>query len=126
MKVQYQFYFYSFAGMISFACDLLLLALFIEILNWNYLFSTIIAFIISVIIQYFILRKTAFKESIRSHTFAYSIFLTLMSVSLLAITGLMYLAVSVFGFHYFTSRIIVAGFIGIINFFLHKKVTFSK
>jgi len=126
MRLRTQFALYATGGGMSFAIDLILLAFFVEILHWNYIVGTVAGFLLSTLVHYLFLRKTAFRSSRRSHTKAYGVFAAIMSISLAMVTGLMYLAVTILSYNYLISRIAIAGLVGIVNFFLHRKITFGK
>jgi len=111
-------------GFATFSFDLLLLFVFIDVFHLHYLFSAGIAFTIATTINYLISRHHVFVGSKREAYVGYALFLFIGGVGLVLITGLMYLFVDIFHFHYLISRILIAGVVGWWNYLMNLYVNF--
>lgn len=103
---------YVGVGISTFLLDLSLLYMFVEVVNLNYIFSTIVAFVFAVSVNYSISRTYVFAQTERSLLFGYMNFMSIMCTGLILTTSFMYVAVDVFMVHYLVARITIAGFVG--------------
>jgi len=120
-----RFFKYSLVGGLTFILDLLLLYLFIDLFHLNYVVASGLAFVIAVSLNYLLSRKYVFKNSQRNLNEGYANFLLIATVGLLAVTGGMYVLVTLHGIHYAVSRIIVASITGFWNYLMNLFVNFK-
>ncbi len=123
-KALQRFLKYAVCGGSTFMFDLLLLALFINVLGWNPAFAAGLAFLIAVSINYNLSRRFVFKGSLRSIHEGYVGFLAIAGTGLLLITSGMYFLVDVLGWNYLFSRVLIAFFTGTWNYLLNLYVNF--
>lgn len=121
----YRFLRYTSVGVGTFAFDLLLLHLFIDVQGVNYLVATALAFVIAVSINFALSRAVAFRETIRSVPVSYVSFLAIGVAALATIMFSMYLAVDILELDYFISRILVATLVGFCNYLVNLYSTFD-
>ncbi len=113
---------YVIVGVSTFIFDLALLYIFIDILLWNYVIATGVAFAIAISVNYFFSRRYVFKETSRSFYTGYVAFMVIASMGIgIAMLG-MALMVEKFYFHLLDSRIIIAGVVGIWNYLMNLYV----
>lgn len=116
---------YSLIGGSTFALDLFLLFVLTDIFHIHYIISAGVGFVVAVSLNYFFSRRYVFKGTLRSVHAGYGIFLLIAAAGLMAITGLMWLFVGVFGWNYLISRIIIAGIVGFWNYLMNLYVNFK-
>jgi putative flippase GtrA len=116
---------YSMVGTSTFALDLALLFFFTDVLGVYYVFSAGISFVIAVSINYWLAREHVFPETERTIEKGYIIFFVIAATGLLAVMGLMYMAVDIFGFGYIASRVVIAGFVGLWTYGMNSYVNFK-
>jgi putative flippase GtrA len=114
-----RFFRYSVVGFSTFLFDLVLLVFVIELLDVNYLIATPIAFAIAVTINYAISRKYVFVGTERAYHHGYLYFVGIAAMNAALVTGIVTLLIEFAGQHYFTARIITAGFIGFLSYILN-------
>lgn len=112
-------------GLGTFALDLMLLSLFIDVFHLYYVVAAGVAFIIATSLNYFISRRYVFTGSERGVRSGYLLFLLIGGVGVLIIMTLMYVLVDVFAFHYLVSRILIAGVVGWWNYLMNLHVNFK-
>lgn len=115
---------YTLIGISTFGFDLLLLFLFADIFDINYLVSAGAAYIVAISINYLLSRHYVFAGTLRSAHTGYVIFISIACCGLLIVTGCMYVLVQAFGLDLFESRIIVAGVVGVWNYVMNLYVNF--
>jgi len=115
---------YSVIGISTFGLDLAILYLLTDVFGWHYVLSAGIAFLVAVSINYALSRKVVFRGTERSAHHGYAIYLGITAVGLGAVMGLMALLVGALGWHYLSSRVIVAGAVGIWNYLMNLYVNF--
>lgn len=120
-----RFFKYSVVGVSTFALDLFLLFLLIDIFHWNYLVATGGAFIVAISLNYLISRNVVFKYSVRSLSAGYISFLLISGIGLLLVVAGMYVFVEMMALNYIVSRIFIAGFVGIWNYSMNLYVNFK-
>lgn len=119
-KLISQFFKFGVVGVIAFIVDYLSLYLLTEFLNVYYLISSIISFLLSIIVNYIlsinwvfdIKKKQSFKDVI--------IFTLLSTIGLLINLLVMYLSVEVFKIHYMIGKLIATFIVMIWNFVTRK------
>jgi putative flippase GtrA len=116
---------YASVGGSTFVFDLFLLYLLIDYFRIYYVLATAMAFGVAVSINYFVSRRFVFKGTLRSVHEGYGIFILTALVGLGTVTGLMVLFVEVFHLHYIPARIIIAGIVGLWNYFMNLYVNFK-
>lgn len=109
-------------GGLAFILHLSLLILLTELLNVHYLFSTTIAFIVSVIFNYVLSVRWVFRFSKHNqgHLTTFFIFLILATLGLCMNNLMMYIGVSLCRFHYLLTQILTAIIIMFFNFITRK------
>ena len=112
-------------GLVTFALDLALLSLFIDVFHLYYVVAAGVAFVIATSLNYVISRRYVFTGSERGVRSGYLLFLLIGGVGVLIITTLMYVLVDVFAFHYLISRIVIAGVVGWWNYLMNLHVNFK-
>ena len=116
---------YSSVGVSTFLFDLFLLYFFIDFLKIYYVYATATAFGIAVSINYVLSRRFVFHGTLRSAHAGYGIFILIALVGLGAVTGLMVFFIEVRHMHYFPSRIIIAGMVGMWKYLMNLYVNFK-
>lgn len=116
---------YSGIGITTFGVDVLLLYVFVEYAEMYYLFATALAFVIAVTLNYYASRHFVFAGTKTSFWAGYVSFIGISLTGMLAMLGLMYVAVSLLGIHYLISRILVAALVGIWNYTMNVFLTFK-
>ncbi len=120
-----RFFKYTSIGVSTFAFDLLLLYIIIDRLHVHYVVASGIAYVIAVSINYYLSRKFVFKGSARDIKSGYVFFLLIGLSGLLFVTVGMYIFVSIFGFPYVISRIMIAAVAGLWNYLMNLFVNFK-
>ena len=121
----YRFLRYTSVGVGTFTFVLDLLFVFIDFFKMQYLVATAVAFVIAVSINFALSRSVAFRETERSIPVSYIGFLGIGTVALFVIMFSMYVAVDVFAFNYFVSRILIAIIVGFCNYLFNLYQTFN-
>ncbi len=116
---------YASVGCSTFLFDLFLLYVFIDYFKIYYVLATALAFGIAVSINYFISRRFVFKGTLRSVHSGYGVFLLIAGAGMGAVTGLMVVFVEVFHLPYLPARVIIAGIVGLWNYFMNLYVNFK-
>lgn len=112
-------------GIVTFAFDLALLSIFIDVLHIHYILSAGVAFLIATSTNYFISRRYVFVGSARPVGIGYALFLVIGMVGLVLVASFMYVCVDVLGLHYLVSRFLVATVVGWWNYFMNLYVNFN-
>ncbi len=120
-----RFWKYSLVGISTFLFDLLLLYIFTNLLNINYLVSIFLAFIIAVSLNYFLSRKNVFVGTKQGLARGYAYFLVVITFGVALMLVSMYLLVEMFSIDIFIARVLVAGVVGIFNFTVNDKFNFK-
>lgn len=95
-------------------------------LQSNYQGALIIAFILGSITNYLLNKFFTFQCKSKKIAGQLSVHLSVSFVSLLMNMGFMYILVSLLSFGKMPSRIIVTLVLLVVNFFMHKNLTFNK
>ena len=115
---------YFGVGAATFLFDLAMLFVFIDVFRWNYIVSAGASFLVAISLNYYISRRHVFHGSLRSTHAGYAIFIGIALVGLVAVSGGMFFFVQVFGWHYISSRIVVALIVGVWNYVMNLYVNF--
>lgn len=113
-------------GGICFIIEYILMILFTEKLGIYYLLSSVIAFLISTIINYIICVVWVFNIDKDTSNDKKIKFLLTSFVALALNQLIMYLGVSILTFNYKIMKIVATGIVTIVNYFLKKKVLVGK
>jgi putative flippase GtrA len=116
---------YASVGCSTFLFDLFLLYLLTDSFKIHYAIATPVAFGIAVSINYFISRRFVFKGTLRSVHAGYGVFLAIAGTGMAAVTGLMVVFVEVLHMDYLPARVIIAGMVGMWNYFMNVYVNFK-
>ncbi len=115
---------YVIIGLTTFAIDLGLLWLFIELAGAHYIIATASAFLIAVSFNYLLSRSLVFRGSARSIWSGYTYFIIFAIVGAALTVSLMWLLVEHTNLHYALVRILIAGFVGIGNYLANLYLNF--
>lgn len=114
---------YGISGVITTIINLYLLKIFIDF-GMYYILANIISYIIGVIINYILNQKYVFSDSARGNTIEakkqFIKFLIMRIISLIIDTLLFYVAVSIFNFPVYWSRLILTIVMILATFILNK------
>ncbi|ACV40010.1 GtrA family protein [Leptotrichia buccalis] len=120
---------YGISGTITTVVNLYLLKIFIDF-GIYYVLANIISYTISVIVNYILNQRYVFLESARGNTTEakkqFLKFLVMRVLSLIVDTLLFYIAVSIFGFPVYWSRLILTTVMILVTFVLNKWFIFIK
>src|SRR3989344_9488787 len=118
---------YIFAGGTAATIDLVLLALFVEIFGFHYLFASALAFIVAFFVSFTLQKFWTFgntvMDAIRRQL---AVYFGIAVFNLLLNTLLMYVLVDIAQFWYFGSQIVVCGFVAVISFMLYRRFVFNS
>lgn len=120
-----RFFKYSTIGVSTFILDLLFLWFLTAVMGIHYLFSTFLAFLVAVSINYFISRKVVFHETERGVGAGYMYFLGIVICGVSLTLGIMYILVNFMQLNIILARIVTSGFIGIFNFLMNDTFNFK-
>ena len=115
---------YVGVGFSTFIFDLFLFYILTSWIGIQYLLATVLAFSISVSINYGISRRYVFRETDRGVVAGYSYFLLIGGSSLVAVTLLMAICVEILDLPYLISRIFVSGAVGIGTYLMNLYLNF--
>lgn len=116
---------YSIIGTTAFALDLSLIYFFRDIALLPYWVAVPVAFLISTSLHYVVARHLVFSDTTRPLGEGYGYFILIMVVNALLVTGLVALLVEYGHTSVYLARILVAGLVGILSFFLNTKYNFK-
>ena len=119
-KLISQFFKFGVVGVIAFIVDYLSLYLLTEFLNVYYLISSIISFLLSIIVNYMLSIKWVFDIKKKQSFKDVIIFTLLSAIGLLINLLVMYLSVEVFKIHYMIGKLIATFIVMIWNFVTRK------
>jgi len=116
---------YTLVGGSTFALDLFLLFVFIDVAKIDYLLATGLAFFVAVAINYIISRQFVFSGTLRGVGSGFLIFIFIAFAGMGTAVGLMAVFVGFFHWHYLVSRILIAMIVGIWNYLMNLYVNFK-
>lgn len=120
----FRFLKYSVVGFSTFALDLLLLYILVEMLLVQQVLASGIAFSVAVSINYVLSRRYVFKSTLRSVKVGYLNFIIIALVGLLIVTSGMYVMTILSNVHFLIARVIVAAVTGFWNYLMNLYVNF--
>ena len=115
---------YAGASSLVSGLEILLLAIFVELLGLYYIFGAIGGFLCANLIHYILVRLFVYKESVVPHGSGYLKFLTVLSSSTLGNLVLFYVLVEYAGLYYLIARPISLGVVGTISYLINTFVVF--
>lgn len=111
---------FGIVGVIAFVIDYSLLYFFTEKLNINYLISSGLSFVISVIFNYFASIKFVFKTNHKQGIKDIIIFMTLSTIGLGLNELIMYVGVNNLNYYYMVVKIVATVIVMFYNFITRK------
>lgn len=124
-KALHRFGKYTVGGLSTFAFDMALLWYLTDVIGINYVVSAGLAFVIAVAINYWFSRSYVFHGTLRSVHAGYVGFNLIAGSGFLAVVILMPVLVEVWGWEYLWARTVIAGLVGLWNYFLNLYVNFQ-
>lgn len=115
---------YALVGSATLGFDLLLLFTLVEYASWPEFVAAPFAFLIAVSVNYFISRQFVFSGTSRGLGRGYIMFVVFAVSAATALAVLMFITVSILGYNYLVSRIVIATIIGIGNYFANTFLNF--
>jgi putative flippase GtrA len=113
---------YFVSAFATFLLDLVLLWFFIEYTGMHYILAVVISFLISVSIQFLLIRYVFFRITHTSLAVSYTQFTAISTSGLILVTISVATAVEIFATPYILARIIAASITGAILFILHRRI----
>ena len=120
-----QFIIFAIIGGLATILNFLLLMLFVEILNFNYILANVISYVICVIISYFVNSLFSFNHSINNIVVELKKLIQyfVMKMIILFFDSLfLYILVDLIGVNLYISKIILTLFFTLLSFFASKKI----
>jgi putative flippase GtrA/glycosyltransferase involved in cell wall biosynthesis len=118
---------YFLCGITAATLNIFSLYLFTDILGIWYLLSSILAFVVSLVVSFTLQKFVVFEDNkTQSLSSQFSKFFVVSILGVVTNTILVYLCVEVFGVWYIFSQIIAGFFVMIQNFILYKLFIFNK
>lgn len=124
--IQIQLFRYFIVGGLATVVDWVSFYILAIIFIANYQIALIVAFILGSITNYILNRVFTFHSKSKKIAGQASVHLAISAISLLLNIALMYLLVSHLALEKMPSRVVVTLIMLIINFFMHKHITFNK
>ncbi|WP_458454920.1 GtrA family protein [Methanobrevibacter sp.] len=122
-----QFFRYIFVGGTAFIVDFVTLYFFSEICGIYYLFSGVLSFLISVLVNYQMSTKWVFNpDKIDNKILEFNLFIIISAVGLIFIEILFYFFTDILGIYYLLSRVISAILVMFWNFFARRYLFYGK
>ncbi|HEX5774633.1 MAG TPA: GtrA family protein [Candidatus Paceibacterota bacterium] len=115
---------YSTVGFATFCFDLVLLLLFVEVLGISFFVAVPLGFVIAVSVNYALSRLHVFPGTKRSVHAGYAYFLLSAGLGAFLSTSGVAILVLEAGLHYLPARVMVAGFVGIVNYLFNLHYNF--
>ena len=120
-KLFHEIFRFCVTGFLAFIVDYLILILFKEVFNFEVLLSTIIAYVISTIINYILTVKWVFNiKGINSERKNFTLFLTFSLLGLLVTEIIMWYGCKILSINYLAVKIFAVGIVMIINYVTRK------
>jgi putative flippase GtrA len=92
----------------------------------HYQLALVVGFSCGAITNYSLNKTYTFKSKTKKIASQFTIFILFATGALILSIGLMYLFIDLLIIHKMISRIITTGIIFVINYFVHKNITFNK
>ena len=115
---------YTIGGLSTFFFDMALLFYLTDFVGMNYVVAAASAFLIAVAINYWFSRVYVFHGTLRSVHAGYLGFNLIAGSGFLAVIILLPFLVEILGWHYLLARTVIAGVVGLWNYFLNLYVNF--
>lgn len=109
----------------TFAFDLGILWVMIEVLRMNYLVATALALLIAVSCNYLVSRKWVFQRTERKFAHGYFYFIKFALLGMTATTGLMWVMTTFTTLHFIPARFIVGVIVGTSNYMANLYLNFK-
>jgi putative flippase GtrA len=116
---------YTGLGIVAFSVDLSLLFLLQSILAVTYWIAVPLAFISATTLHYTLLRALVYRDSIRTLSTGYALFLSIMCANAFIITLLVSGLVEYTTLTLYPARILVGTLFGLVSFFLNSRYNFK-
>jgi putative flippase GtrA len=116
---------YSGIGAGTFLLDLTILFLASSYLGVSYFIATPCAFFVGISFNYFISRRLVFKGTTRAVYHGYINFAVVGILGAVITTGLVFMFVHFLALYYLIARILVAGIVGVGNYFINLYLNFK-
>ena len=117
---------YASASSLISLLEIVLLAVFVELLGLYYLFGAIGGFLCANLIHYILVRLFVYKESAVPHGSGYPKFLLTLSSSTLGNLALFYILVEYLSVYYLLARPISLGAVGIVSYLINTFIIFPS
>jgi putative flippase GtrA len=114
-----RFFRYAFVGVSTFLLDLAILWVLIDYFSAPLLLAAGLGFLIGISINYCVSRVWVFTGTEQTFTRGYVYFVLLALIGVLTTVLLMWAITSFTSLHYITVRVLIAGFIGTLTYFLN-------
>ncbi|MEK7136566.1 MAG: GtrA family protein [Patescibacteria group bacterium] len=115
---------YTIGGLSTFFFDIALLFWLTDIVGINYVLAAALAFLLAVALNYAFSRNYVFHGTLRSVHAGYLGFNLIAGSGFLAVVILLPIFVEVWGWNYLLARTVIAGVVGLWNYFLNLYVNF--
>lgn len=116
---------YASVGISTFLFDLLLLFAFIDGLGMHHAFAAALAFLIAVTLNFLVSRRFVFAGTERTAGRSYASFLLIAGTGMLAVAGLMHVAVDLLALPVLASRVAIAGVVGVFTYLMNLYLNFK-
>lgn len=116
---------YTIGGLSTFFFDMALLFYLTDFVGMNYIVAAALAFLIAVAINYWFSRVYVFHGTLRSVHAGYLGFNLIAGSGFLAVIILLPFLVEILGWHYLLARTVIAGVVGLWNYFINLYVNFK-
>lgn len=126
LKLLARFEKYAIVGIISSILNFTLLYLFVSFFNIFYIFATASAYLIGVSMNYTLNKVWIFKKTKVGFIHGYERFIPIAIFNIILTLILMWVFVSILEYHYMFSRVIIAGAVGTLGFFLNSRYVFKR
>lgn len=118
---------YFICGITAAATNIILLYIFTDIFGIWYLYSSVLSFLLALVVSFVLQKFVVFKDTetvgVRAQ---FSKFLIVAVLGVLTNTSLVFVCVDIFGIWYILSQIIAGVFVMVQNFLLYKLFIFNK
>ena len=116
---------YTIGGLSTFFLDMALLWWLTDIMKMHYVLAAALAFLLAVAGNYAFSRAYVFHGTLRSVHAGYLGFNLIAGSGFLAVIIILPLLVEVWGWNYLVARTVIAGVVGLWNYFLNLYVNFK-
>ncbi len=110
----------------TFLCDLILLVVLVRLLAVNYMVASVVAFLVTTIVSYFLTRRLVFRGSGRGMKSGLLYFLAIAAASAALLTPLMGLFVGVLHLDIVVARILATVIVSLGGYYANRYFNFRK